>query len=119
MKPEERKQIQKQIEDAIRSILGDHFISVDFCYYRGGRGIVVTYEDFKPEAEVKEEITKVIEGRWRIITVREFSNENIMHTMLGIYKENRVAVVDQENGELKPYTVQAYVNRMMSQKYFS
>ena len=114
MKQTERKQVQRQIEEAVRGILGDHFISVDFCYYRGGKGIVVTYEDFKPEAEVKEEITKVIEGRWKIITVREYSNENIMHTMLDIYKENRVAVVDVENGELKPYTVQAYVNRMMA-----
>lgn len=118
MKQTERKQVQRQIEEAVRAILGDHFISVDFCYYRGGKGIVVTYEDYKPEAEVKEEITKVMEGRWRIITVREFSNENIMHTMLGIYKQNRVAVVDQENGELKPYTVQGYVNGIMDGKYF-
>ena len=115
MKQNERKQMQKRIEEAVRGILGTHFISVDFCYYRGGKGIVVTYEDYKPEAEVKEEIMKVIEGRWKIITVREFSNENIMHTMLGIYKQNRVAIVDQVNGELKPYTVQAYVNRIMTE----
>ena len=114
MKQKERKQVQKQIEEAIRGILGEHFINVDFCYYRGGKGIIVTYEDYKPEASVKEEIAKAIEGRWRIIVEREYSNENIMHTMLGVYKENRVAVVDCENGELKPYTVQAYVNRIMA-----
>ena len=114
MKQKERKQVQKQIEEAVRGILGDHFISVDFCYYRGGKGIIITYEDYKPEVSVKEEIAKAVEGRWKIITVREYSNENIMHTMLGVYKQNRVAIVDQVNGELKPYTVQAYVNRIMS-----
>lgn len=106
----------KKIEDSIRDILGDNFKSVDFYYCQGKREVIVTYVDFKPEPEVKGEIIKRIEEGWDIILQREYSQENIMRTMLDIYNENRIAIVDCENGELKPYTVRSYVNRIMSNK---
>ena len=119
MKHKEREQTQKQIEDAIHGILGEHLHSVSFCYYQGGRDVIVSYEDFKTESEVKGEIRKLLNGKWRVVVERTYSNESIINAMLGIYQANRVAIVDLKNGELKPYTARCYVNNLLSQKCFS
>lgn len=38
---------------------------------------------------------------------------NIMVTMLDMYKENKVAVVDLVDGELKPYEIRDYVDGLV------
>lgn len=43
----------------------------------------------------------------------EDSDLTIMLTMLRLYKENRIAVVDYVDGELCAFTVREYVNMVM------
>lgn len=40
------------------------------------------------------------------------TEEQIIQTLLHLYRNNRVAVVEMRNGELKPYTIADYVDRM-------
>ena len=72
----------------------------------------VTYKDCNPEAVVKREVMEAVGPEWKVVK-REFSDVTVMLTMLKLYKENRIAVVDVEEGELRPYAVRTYVNRLM------
>ena len=102
-----------QVEAKIRGCLGNNFKEVDFCYWRGRKSMLVVYEDYKPEDEAKREVTEAVGSEWKVVVKREFSDVTVMLTMLNLYKENRIAVVDMEDGELRPYTVRAYVNLLM------
>ena len=109
----ERKQMERQAEAALRQCLGDNFREVDFCYWRGSKSMLVVYEDYKSESEAKREVMEAVGPEWKVVVKREFSDMTVMLTMLKLYKENRIAVVDVEEGELRPYEVRAYVNRLM------
>lgn len=54
----------------------------------------------------KTELLRTIAGYRR-------SDLKVMITMFNIYRRNRVAVVDVENGELCPYEVRDFVDRKM------
>lgn len=116
MKQKERQQKQEQVEATIRKIFGEHLLDVSFHYYRGGRSISINYEDLKPEQEMRSELKLAVIGKWNFVLLRKFSAKNVMNTMLDLYNKNRVAVVDMKNGELKPFTIQAYVNGLMAVK---
>ena len=40
------------------------------------------------------------------------TEEQLIQTFLYLYRNNRVAVVEMRNGELKPYTIVEYVDKM-------
>lgn len=40
------------------------------------------------------------------------TEEQLIQTLLHLYRSNRVAVVETRNGEMKPYTIADYVDRM-------
>lgn len=40
------------------------------------------------------------------------TEEQLIQTLLHLYRSNRVAVVEVRNGELKPYTIVDYVDKM-------
>lgn len=113
MTRKERRQMECQVEAKIRGCLGNNFKEVDFCYWRGRKSMLVVYEDYKPEDAVKSDVMEAVGPEWKVVVKREFSDVTVMLTMLNLYKENRIAVVDMEDGELRPYTVRAYVNRLM------
>lgn len=113
MKRTERRQQEQEIEAMLRTILGDSFKEVDFCYYRKNRGMLVTYEDFKPEKDLLEEIRQAVGSEWNVVLKREYSDLAIMMAMLKMFKKNRVAIVDIEEGELRPYQIREYVLRQM------
>ena len=116
MKAKERERNERTIKDTLREILGSHLISVDFLYNRGRKNILVTYEDFKPFLEVQSLILKSLQGKWNLTLIRNYSNEQIKNTLFEVYSENRVAVVDMVNGELKPYTIRNYIHDLMAKK---
>ena len=116
MKQNERQQKQEQAEAAIRKILGKHLLDIDFHYYRGGRTLFVTYEDCKSEQDTRQLLKRAVTGKWNIVLRRGFSNKNVMNTMLDMYHQNRVAVVDMVNGELMPYGIRDYVDGRMAAK---
>lgn len=116
MKPKEKRQQEQEIREALEDFFGEAYKEADFCYYRGKKGVLVTYEDFKPEREVKEKVCELVGDGWNVVLKREFSDLTVMLTMLRLYKENRIAVVDVINGELTPYQVRVYVNMLMAEK---
>lgn len=116
MKLKERREQERKLEDALRGIFGASFKEADFCYHRGKKGLLVTYEDFKPESELKPVVQEAVGSEWRVVLKREFSDVAIMLTLLKLYKENRVAVVDIIDGELRPYQIRQYVNWMLTGK---
>ena len=116
MKPKEIEKNEKLIEDMLREIIGHHLVSVDFWYRRGSRCIFVTYEDFKPYLEVQAMVRKVLQGKCNLTLIRNYSNEQIKNTLFEVYSENKVAVVDMVNGELRPYTIRNYIHDLMSKK---
>lgn len=113
MTRKERRNEEEIVRVALHQCLGNNFKEVDFCYWRGRKSMIVVYEDYKPEDEAKREVTEAVGLEWKVVVKREFSDVTVMLTMLKLYKENRIAVVDVEDGELRPYTVRAYVNRLM------
>lgn len=40
------------------------------------------------------------------------TEEQLIQTLLHLYRSNRVAVVEVRNGTLKPYTIVEYVDKM-------
>ena len=116
MNSKERKRNEQRIEDALRELFGRHLVSIEFEYYRGGREISVTYEDFKPYAEARALICEVLQGKWMLFLHRNYSNERIKNALFDMYNLNRVAVVDVENGNLKPYTIRNYIYGLMDKK---
>ena len=116
MKTKEREKNERRIEDALREVFGRHLVSVEFWYHRGGRGIFVTYEDFKPYVEAQTMIRDILQGRWKLTLQRIYSNERIKDTLFDVYNKNRAAVVDVVNGELKPYTIRNYRHGLMAKK---
>jgi hypothetical protein len=40
------------------------------------------------------------------------TEEQLIQTLLHLYRSNRVAVVEVRNGALKPYTIVEYVDKM-------
>ena len=116
MKPKEKRLQEQKIREALEDFFGEAYKGADFCYYRGKGGVLVTYEDFKPESEVKEEVCELVGDGWNVVLKREFSDLTVMLTMLKLYKENRIAIVDVINGELTPFQVRVYVNMLMSEK---
>ena len=109
----ERRNEEKRVWEALRHLFKDCLVDIEFGYYKHMKGMIVTYEDYKPEDAVKQEVMESVGNDWKVVLKREFSDLSIMMTMLKLYKENRIAVVDEEGGELRPYTVRAYVNRLM------
>ena len=65
--------------------------------------------------EVKQKLCELLGSEWKVVVKRVYSDLTIMLTMLKLYKENRVAIVDEEDGELKPYTIRAYVYKRMAE----
>lgn len=116
MKPKEKQQQEQKVREALEDFFGEAYKEADFCYYRGKKGVLVTYEDFKPERDVKEKVCELVGDGWNVALKREFSDLTVMLTMLRLYKENRVAIVDVVDGELKPYQVRVYVNMLMAEK---
>ena len=113
MKPKEREKNERRIKDALREVFGCHLVNVEFWYHRGGRGIFVIYEDFKPYLEAQSMIRDMLQGRWKLTLQRIYSNERIKDALFDVYNENRVAIVDIENGKLKPYTIRNYIHNLI------
>ena len=113
MKRKERKLFEQRTEDALRGFFGRSFRSVEFCYFCGRGGMIVTYEDFKPEREIKEEVNRLVDEGFNVVLKREYSDLAVMLTMLKLYRENRIAIVDEWEGELRAFAVREYVLRMM------
>lgn len=113
MKPKEKRQQEQQVREVLEDFFGEAYREADFCYYRGKKAVLVTYEDFKPEEEVKQSLCELLGSEWRVVVKRVFSDLTVMLTLLKLYKENRVAVVDRVDGELRPYTIREYVWRKM------
>lgn len=114
MKPKEKRKQEQKIREALEDFFGEAYKGADFCYYRGKKGVLVTYEDFKPEREVKEKVCELVGDGWNVVLKREFSDMAVMLAMLKMYKENRVAVVDEVNGELRPFQIHRYVHWMLT-----
>lgn len=115
MKPKEKRQQELKAQEVLVGFLGEAYREADFCYYRGQKAVFVTYEDFKPEEEVKQKLCELLGSEWKVVVKRVYSDLTIMLTMLKLYKENRVAIVDEEDGELRPYTIRAYVYKRMAE----
>lgn len=115
MKPKEREKNEGRIKDALRELFGEHLISVEFLYYRGGREISVIYEDFKPYTETRFLIRSILQGKWSLVLHRNHSTERIKSALFDVYNHNHVAVVDMKNGELKPYTIRNYIHALMNE----
>ena len=114
METKERHQQEQRIREALADFFGDSYREAEFYYSRTKKGILITYDDFKPEREIKEKVADIVGKDWNIVLKREFSDLTIMLTMLKLYKENRVVIVDAEDGKLKPYTIRAYVYMRMA-----
>lgn len=113
MTKKERRQQEQAAETVLRGIFGESFKEADFCYYRGNKAVLVTYEDFKPEAEAKRMAVEALGAGWNVVVKREYSDLAIMMAMLKIFKQNRVAVVDEVDGELRPFQIREYVIRQL------
>lgn len=113
MTKKERRQQEQAAETVLRDIFGESFKEADFCYYRGKKAVLVTYEDFKPEDEAKRMAVDALGSGWNVGVKREYSDLAIMMAMLKMFKQNRVAIVDVEEGELRPYEIREYVLRQM------
>lgn len=109
----ERKQTERRMESVLRGFFGEAFRSVDFCYFRGRGGMLVTYVDFRPEQEVRPKVQELAGEGWNVVVKREYSDLTIMLAMLRLYKENRIAIVDDAGGELRAFNVRVYVNSLM------
>ena len=48
----------------------------------------------------------------------KLDESKLIEILLRIYRENRVAVVDVFNGELKPYDMREYVEKLATGKMF-
>lgn len=116
MKAKERKEQESRLEDVLRGIFGTSFKEADFCYHRGRKGLLVTYEDFKPESELNAVVQQAVGSEWRVVLKREFSDVSVMLALLKLYKENRVAVVDEVGGELRPFQIRHYVNWLLTRE---
>ena len=115
METKERHQQEQRIREALTDFFGNSYREAEFYYSRTKKGILITYDDFKPEREIKEKVADIVGKDWNIVLKREFSDLTIMMTLLKLYKENRVAIVGEEDGELKPYTIRAYVYKRMAE----
>lgn len=116
MTRKERKQFEQRTEEALRGFFGDSYRSAEFCYFRGRGGVLVTYEDFKPEHEIKDEVRQLVNENFNVVLKREYSDLTIMLTMLKLFKENRIAIVDEWNGELRVSQVREYLLRIMERQ---
>lgn len=113
MKKQGRKQEEQQVRGVLDGIFGTSLKEAEFCYYRGSKAILVTYEDFKTEDEAKRLAVDALGSDWKVVVKREYSDLTIMLTMLRLYKENRIAVADVVEGELRAFPVRVYVNSLM------
>ena len=113
METKERHQQEQRIREALTDFFGDSYREAEFYYSRTKKGILITYDDFKPEREIKEKVADIVGKEWNIVLKREFSDLTIMMTLLKLYKENRVVIVEMAAGNLKPYTIRMYVNGLM------
>lgn len=57
-----------------------------------------------------------MEGGGGMSTKKPFNEEEsfVVEAMLLLYRANKVAIVDMENGELRPYTIRDYVDQKAS-----
>lgn len=114
MKKQGRKQEEQQVRGVLDGIFGTSLKEVSFCYFRGSKAILVTYEDFKTEDEAKRLAVDALGSDWKVVVKREYSDLTIMLAMLRLYKENRIAIADVVEGELRAFPVRVYLNKVMS-----
>lgn len=113
MTKKERRQQEQKVRGILEDFFGEAYKEADFCYYRGNKAVLVTYEDFKPEEEVKQKLCELLGSGWKVVVKREYSDLAIMMAMLKMFKQNRVAVVDEVDGELRPFQIRHYVLRQL------
>lgn len=113
MKKQRCKQEERQVRGVLDGIFGTSLKEVSFCYFRGSKAILVTYEDFKTEDEAKRLAVDALGSGWNVVVKREYSDLAIMMAMLKMYKGNRIAVADVVEGELRAFPVRVYVNSIM------
>lgn len=109
----ERRNEEKRVWEALRHLFKDCLVDIEFGYYKHMKGMIVTYEDYKPEDAVKQEVMESVGNDWKVVLKREFSDLSIMMTMLKLYKENRVIIVDCHDGKLCHYKIREFANRLM------
>ena len=58
METKERHQQEQRIREALADFFGDSYREAEFYYSRTKKGILITYDDFKPEREIKEKVAE-------------------------------------------------------------
>ena len=88
--------------------------SVEWSRARNGRmGVTVTYTDFFTEPLTRRMLSEVVPTGVSVRVKRVFSDAAIARVLVQEYRKNRVAVVDCYNGELRPETIQGFVQRSL------
>ena len=102
--------LRQEIIARLDKFFGQGVYQVDFAKARGGRlGALVTYTDFLSEHLAGQMLADIIPSEVHVVLKREYGELTIMLTLLKLYKENRVAIVDEINGELRSYQIRHYV----------
>lgn len=72
--------------------------------------MMVTYTDFFSKALIGRMLSDAIPKDVHVVLKREYSDKAVAKVLADEYRRNRVAVVDCYNGELRPQTIQDFVN---------
>lgn len=116
MTKKEQKQEEKRIRTELDSLLKKHLKDVFFCYHRKTKAVMVTYENFKPANQVKEEVEKITGEGWHICMKREYSDAWLKRTLLHFFKGNEVDVCYANNGKVIIESIRVYTYKFLENK---
>ena len=82
----------------------------------GGLSAMVTYTDFFSVHLAGQMLADAVPKEVHVALKREYSDKAVVKVLLDEYKQNRVAVVDSYNGELRPQTIKDFVNKALEKQ---
>ena len=118
MKTKETKQSEQTVRRKLSHLFGASMKALEFLYFGKVKGVIVTYEDFKPERELMNDIASALGPEWKVVLKREYSDFAIMNAMLQLYKENKVSIMWNQSGDIQVARIRVYVNDWMNTTLF-
>ena len=112
MKTKETKQSEQTVRRNLSHLFGASMKALEFLYF------IVTYEDFKPERELMNDVASALGPEWKVVLKREYSDFAIMNAMLQLYKENKVSIMWNQSGDIQVARIRVYVNDWMNTTLF-
>lgn len=116
MKRDNKNREEQRVSEILQGIFNESLKDVEFCYWKNWKGIIVTYEDFKTEIELKEQVQQAVGDDWKVLLKRVYSDLSIMVAMLEVYEKNEISVIQGGADDVRVEKIRAYVNSILEKK---